>query len=67
MKIKDTLENYVFVLPAVAIFAIFYVIPFVWVFQLGLFDWDGISFSKTFVGLQNFKEIFMQDRYYLWD
>ncbi len=62
MKIKDTLENYIFVLPAVAIFSIFYIIPFIWVFQLGLFDWDGISFSKTFVGLQNFKEIFLQDK-----
>ncbi|MHB8155722.1 MAG: carbohydrate ABC transporter permease [Candidatus Omnitrophota bacterium] len=61
MKIKDTLENYVFVLPAVAIFSIFYIIPFIWVFQLGLFEWDGISFTKVFVGLDNFKEIFLQD------
>jgi len=61
MKLRDTLENYVFVLPAVAIFSIFYIIPFIWVFQLGLFEWDGISFTKVFVGLGNFKEIFMQD------
>ncbi|MBU4251930.1 MAG: sugar ABC transporter permease [Candidatus Omnitrophica bacterium] len=61
MKIKDTLENYVFVLPAVAIFSIFYIIPFIWVFQLGLFEWDGISFTRIFVGLDNFKEIFLQD------
>jgi len=62
MKIKETLENYIFVLPAVLIFSIFYIIPFIWVFQLGLFDWDGISFTRVFVGLQNFKEIFLQDR-----
>jgi len=62
MKFKETLENYIFVLPAVAIFSIFYVIPFIWVFQLGLFDWDGISFTKAFVGLANFKEIFFQDK-----
>jgi len=62
MKIKDTLENYTFVLPAVTIFSIFYIIPFIWVFQLGLFDWDGISFTRVFVGLQNFKEIFLQDK-----
>jgi len=62
MKIKSALENYTFILPAVTIFSIFYIIPFIWVFQLGLFDWDGISFSKTFVGLQNFKEVFFQDR-----
>jgi ABC-type sugar transport system permease subunit len=57
MKIKSTLENYVFVLPAVLIFAVFYIIPFIWVFQLGLYEWDGISPTKIFVGLGNFKEI----------
>ncbi|MEK6728033.1 MAG: sugar ABC transporter permease [Candidatus Omnitrophota bacterium] len=57
MKIKSTLENYVFVLPAVLIFAVFYIIPFIWVFQLGLYDWDGILPTKIFVGLDNFKEI----------
>ncbi|MDD5115866.1 MAG: sugar ABC transporter permease [Candidatus Omnitrophica bacterium] len=62
MRVKDTLENYTFILPAVTIFSVFYIIPFVWVFQLGLFEWDGISFTKVFVGLQNFKEIFFQDR-----
>ncbi len=62
MKFKSTLENYVFVLPAITIFMIFYVIPFVWVFQLGMFEWDGILPTKTFVGLANFWEIFTQDK-----
>ena len=62
MRLKETLENYVFVVPAVAIFSVFYIIPFIWVFQLGLFDWDGISFARNFVGLANFKEILLQDR-----
>lgn len=61
MKLKSTLENYIFVLPAVAIFTIFYIIPFIWVFQLGLYDWDGILPTKVFVGLGNFKEIIFQD------
>ncbi len=62
MKIKPTLENYMFVLPAVLIFAVFYIIPFIWVFQLGLFQWDGISPTRVFVGLGNFKEILFQDK-----
>jgi len=62
VKLKNTLENYIFILPAVSIFAVFYIIPFIWVFQLGLYEWDGISFTKVFVGLQNFKEIFTQDK-----
>ena len=61
MKIKSTLENYIFVLPAVTIFTIFYIIPFIRVFQLGLYDWDGILPTKVFVGLGNFKEIIFQD------
>ena len=61
MKLRDTLENYTFVLPAVIIFSIFYIVPFFWVFQLGMYDWDGILPTKTFVGLENFTEIFLQD------
>ncbi|HOX55160.1 MAG TPA: sugar ABC transporter permease, partial [Candidatus Omnitrophota bacterium] len=61
MRIKSTLENYLFILPAVIIFAVFYIIPFLWVFHLSMFDWDGILPTKTFVGLQNFKEIITQD------
>lgn len=61
MKFKHTLENYLFILPAVVIFSIFYLYPFSQVFYLGLYDWDGISAGKTFVGLRNFKEIFFSD------
>ena len=57
MKFKSTLENYLFVMPAVVIFAVFYIIPFISVFQLSFFDWDGILPTKIFVGLSNFKEI----------
>ena len=62
MKLKSTLENYIFVLPAVTIFTIFYIIPFIWVFQLSMYDWDGILPTKIFVGLQNFKDIIFQDK-----
>ncbi len=66
MRIKSTLENYTFVAPAVIIFAIFYIVPFFWVFWYGLNDWDGISTALQFVGLDNFKEIFFQDKIW-WD
>ncbi|MFH1202600.1 MAG: sugar ABC transporter permease [Candidatus Omnitrophota bacterium] len=62
MRLKSTLENYTFVLPAVAIFVTFYIIPFIWVFQLGMYEWDGILPTKAFVGLGNFKEIFFEDK-----
>jgi len=61
--IKSTLENYIFVLPAVVIFSVFYIIPFIAVFMLGFYEWDGILALKDamFIGLANFKEIFFQD------
>ena len=61
MKVKSTLENYLFILPAILIFAIFYIIPFIWVFQLGFYEWDGILPTRIFVGLDNFKEVFFDD------
>ena len=62
MRFKSTLENYLFILPALVIFSIFYIYPFYKVFQLGLYDWDGISPTKVFVGLGNFKEIIFEDK-----
>jgi len=63
VRVKSTLENYLFITPAVLIFAIFYVIPFIYVFRLGFYEWDGIVPLKdaVSVGFANFKEILFQD------
>jgi len=63
MRLKSTLENYVFVLPAVLIFSIFYIYPFIQIFHLSFFEWDGIvSFKDAApVGWGNFKEILFED------
>ena len=61
MRVKSTLENYILILPAVLIFSVFYIIPFIWVFGLSLSNWDGILPTKTFIALANFKEIIFQD------
>lgn len=58
---KNYLENYLFILPAVFIFSIFYIYPFFDIFNLSLHDWNGISLTRQFVGLENFKEL-MQDK-----
>ena len=62
LKLKSTLENYVFVLPAVAIFTTFYIIPFIYVFRLSFTDWDGILPTMPYIGIANFKEVLFQDR-----
>jgi len=62
--LKEQMANLSFALPAIVIFAIFYIYPFFKVFQLSLCNWDGISpfvFSQHFVGLRNFKDV-MADR-----
>ena len=52
----DACKSFLFVLPAVLIFAIFYIYPFFELFHLSLYQWQGIGL-KTFVGFQNFREL----------
>ena len=52
----DLFKNFLFVLPAVAIFAVFYIYPFFELFHLSLHEWQGIG-PRTFVGLRNFQEL----------
>jgi len=60
-NIKNNVENYLFIVPAVAIFTIFYIFPFIDIFNLSLHEWNGISLTRKFVGLQNFKELFQDE------
>ena len=55
-KLRETLQNYLFVLPALLLFATFYIYPVYKVFELSLFEYDGITPVKYFVGLNNFKD-----------
>lgn len=61
VNIKDLFGNYLFILPAVLIFFLFYVYPFFEIFYLSLYEWNGISTTRHFIGLGNFIEI-MQDK-----
>ena len=55
--LKNNIENFAFILPAVLIFTFFYIIPFLETFVLSLQQWNGISLHRTFVGFDNFKTI----------
>lgn len=57
---REQLENLSFVLPALIIFSFFYIIPFFYTFWLGLHSGSEIG-SLRFVGLDNFKQIFLND------
>jgi len=56
-KVKDYLQSFSFVIPAVTIFTIFYIIPFIDILRLSLHEWNGISLYREFVGLMNFTEL----------
>lgn len=52
------LSNYIFVIPALALFLTFNVYPFLEMFRLSVYDWNGLSLDGgKFVGLANFKDI----------
>jgi raffinose/stachyose/melibiose transport system permease protein len=59
--LKKSFSAFMFVLPALAIFAVFYIYPFFEVLRLSHHMWDGISPQKVFVGFSNFKEILFKD------
>ncbi len=54
--LKSNLEGFLFVLPAFAIFSLFYIYPFFELFRLSLYEWKGIG-PQTFVGFSNFAEL----------
>jgi ABC-type sugar transport system permease subunit len=56
LKPPEVFRNALFVVPAVSIFAVFYLYPFFELFRLSLYQWQGIG-PQTFVGLQNFSEL----------
>jgi ABC-type sugar transport system permease subunit len=55
-SLTDKFKNFAFVFPALLIFSIFYLYPFLYTFILSFHRGDGIS-SLEFVGWSNFKEI----------
>ena len=51
-----------FVLPALAVYTVYVAWPVISTIQFSFFDWNGISPDRTFVGLQNYVELFTRDR-----
>ncbi len=54
---SELFTNSLFVLPALLLFVVFSIYPFYKVFELSLFDWDGISTGMRFVGFRNYWDI----------
>lgn len=54
-------EVVIFVLPLLILYFIFFILPFFMGTYYSLFNWDGISKTKEFVGLKNYIELFTDD------
>jgi len=61
-KLRNMLGNYAFVVPALALFLVFSVYPFYRVFELSVFEWDGISPQRTHVGWEHFQDLFFYNK-----
>jgi len=61
LEIKGSFENFLFVLPALLIFSVFYIYPFFELLNLSMREWNGVDPFKIFVGLRNFMDLFHDD------
>jgi len=61
-KVRYLAGNYTFIVPALALFLVFSVYPFYRVFELSVYQWDGISPERTHVGLEHFKDLLFHNR-----
>ena len=48
-----------FLLPASLVYLIFFLVPTIWAFYYSAFDWSGFGKNMKFVGLGNYKQLFL--------
>jgi ABC-type sugar transport system permease subunit len=53
--------GYIFLLPSLALYALFMIYPFFQSIYLSFTDWNGATTTKNFIGLDNFRELFRDD------
>ena len=56
--LKQRFNNFIYLVPFSLLFLVFTVYPIVNNFYVSLFEWDGLSPDKVFVGLQNYLDMF---------
>ena len=63
MKKRD-ISKYIFLLPGMAFFTFALLIPFLMGIHVAFTDWNGIAKDYHYVGFQNFKTMFLDQRLY---
>lgn len=54
---RKSYSGYLFILPMMILFAVFIVYPIVYNIRISFYDWNGISHTKVFVGLENYQTL----------
>jgi raffinose/stachyose/melibiose transport system permease protein len=60
-RIRQGMQGYLFVLPALMVYGVFFLWPLVQLVVLSFQDWDGLS-ARHFVGLENFRLLLFHDQ-----
>ncbi|MHA6534017.1 carbohydrate ABC transporter permease [Paenibacillus sp. BAC0078] len=63
-KLISGLKPVLFTLPAMVPFVVFWLAPLLYVLYLSFTEWDFMSPEKTFVGLQNYTDLFSNPAFY---
>ncbi len=56
-RAREALAPYLYIAPALALFAVFVLAPFLHTVWLSFFEWDGVTVG-TWIGLENYTDIF---------
>jgi multiple sugar transport system permease protein len=67
-KNQKTLAPWLFLAPGIIMFLLYVIIPIFQSIQISFYEWDGLG-PKTFVGLQNYRDLLTDDSFYtsLWN
>lgn len=64
-KRLEKVETFLFTMPAAILVSVMIYIPFVMSAVYSLTEWNGISKAATFIGIENFKTIFLESKQFL--
>jgi raffinose/stachyose/melibiose transport system permease protein len=56
---KSNVRDILYILPSFIFITIFFFYPIGYIFGISFFDWNGVSQNKSFVGLENYKNFFV--------
>lgn len=54
---RDCFTSFLFVLPLLCLFLVFFAYPIIYNIIISFYDWNGISLDKTFVGFENYTKL----------